>query len=1596
MGDDNDYASIASATVDATSLAEASVHTRQAYIDKAFKSYFERDYKNAMVLLRTVTLDDLKSIGIFVNCAYDFWRSVNPIRALNPMSMSSSRMLIDDALEFDPEKVEEVVEEDAATREEARRKRNLERSKGQRAYKNLQMNITQEQMMMFETQSSVISAVPLPSEHPESRLDGFGSMSTMSGMELFEKNDDQHEALDAARKAFTQLLGSRNRTLIQAFDYVRLSHIYITEGALAGALQICQLGQARGHLENTLIIIQMWSLLSRLHNKKNDAEHCMQYLVSAVQLEPRDNIDDDETKKSTQAGPATGMIMVQNSDLPLTYMYLFCASYLHRKSVAANRLDPLNPSASTNGSRERELCYNVLAEAYTIAYNEHVASIKDLMDWFLDSQMFYEMAVYLENTAFPLLAEEALYESFLRAPLDDLPLHYLVSMMNKHKRGAKRYIFEVMGRAYQHNPWNMFMREWLEDYENYEIMKRKTYDNKYQKQFAVEKILVCKIQGCFRGYLLRVRHWPAIYWKAKKKLDEFTEKVDIAEQAFKHVAKVLLEDRGRRWREFASFQKELKRISSTKLQGQVRRMIATSYTKNKRFRAIRANGLFMQAAQNYYDMQRTRLLRRWEAIWRAEVTNKSATCLIRTLISNGYSQVFQAACEQILGVIRVRRKFACRKYYHEIVLRYRVRQKLHARCTIRFFIRDQIERAKEKKRKEILERRQKAVQILQEKSTAYIYPLMLSMWQIWRAELYERQVARAKLKIAIWVPLKHRRNRAKSTIYIKRCKYEIHRAFEKNCLFNRLGRYLLFWRKDQGVRPFQRGLRMFIARKRRRRWEKIYFEMGKIIHRKAMIVKEAIMWRCKKFIFLRRREYHRAARVITLAFVHWLKVRHIFRNSKRKPLAYRFVWTMHCLVLRRAFKKMSSGVSGLHSLLILGPMFLSRWRQVVRLGFWRWKRYMIQQHRIDGIMHATITHRLNKAFWRGSGETMIICKKKTYANDELGSEGMARTAFVMSWETPVPVVSPCPVIENRSKNLLFMNSQMRVKIKAFKTFMASYRYRHRLKRNGDLGVGLISKQLVYPLKLYLFMRQRRIIALQCCYRQHLARCELVRQQKKAVRMGELFNRYKLIPRFHIFNFLYKRSIQQFKARWIIQCFYRKFIATRNKVNEQKRYMDWLFESSEAIRLNSQSRRAVVRKVWYKMQGFYIDSMCEIHPNGQGMRTTLGNLLKQTNLSLNTNNMPPPAPDLSESAFNIRSNDSSDASVTTIGSGTSFKHFDPHRTAPGRLGGKSKSKVIKASSIASGTAGLVGKRKVGRGNPNVQYGYSITEEYKQDHGLTDIDGDPDQKELEMNLALSLHRLQQTGVFIYDTTSKAVVGKDLKYILRSAQTTFCQNVTSSALASIFEHYSGNKLVFCGGGFSFYDMVSFMHFVSRRRDELSVHFSDVTNSSFMSTLGLMLCLGAPSDTIADMLGMLCQKARISPPQWGCLDKLTELSVDTNSVGSMGLAALLGAIRLNISLEILIVKVSYKNSLLPGVHGKCLQLLEHNNTLKELRIFGCPLGEKEVQGLYHAVRYGLQGLVLLEFSAAPEAQIVSDNIIRLAKDRLYAGRGSLSVSVL
>ena len=184
---------------------------------------------------------------------------------------------------------------------------------------------------------------------------------------------------------------------------------------------------------------------------------------------------------------------------------------------------------------------------------------------------------------------------------------------------------------------------------------------------------------------------------------------------------------------------------------------------------------------------------------------------------------------------------------------------------------------------------------------------------------------------------------------------------------------------------------------------------------------------------------------------------------------YKHLWAWHKLILRKAFRKMADGSGpGLHTMLVLGPMFLSRWRQSVRVGFWRWKRQIIQQRRIQGIYNLIVTKRINKIFWEGAGESVVITTRFMHnVEGETAPPAMAKTSYLMKYESDNPNVLP----PRDTTKLQILNTDKVVVSKAFKTWMACRRYRRRLVRNVQGGC-VLAANLVYKGHLVIFMRQR--------------------------------------------------------------------------------------------------------------------------------------------------------------------------------------------------------------------------------------------------------------------------------------------------------------------------------------------------------------------------------------------------------------------------------------------------------------------------------------------------------------------------------------------
>eukprot|EP01035_Chromulina_nebulosa_P007764 gene7764-10490_t len=246
---------------------------------------------------------------------------------------------------------------------------------------------------------------------------------------------EKEEILHFVKESFSLLLSKSPHDKIKPYDYIRLTHIYLSEGSLDGALKIMKLASARGYLLNSLVIIQSWTILKRVGNQK-DAESCLQYLSSSISMEPKSTISvlvgsGDDSK---------ALPCIEGSTFPLPYALLHCTNYLQRRIA----------SASSKAQREKDanLMKSMITEAYIIQNpGKHANdSFSEKMAWYNDSALWMEMAQYLETTPFILLAEDSYWESFIRQPKSNKPIKMIVNSMERYNRKEK--VPYLLAKAY--------------------------------------------------------------------------------------------------------------------------------------------------------------------------------------------------------------------------------------------------------------------------------------------------------------------------------------------------------------------------------------------------------------------------------------------------------------------------------------------------------------------------------------------------------------------------------------------------------------------------------------------------------------------------------------------------------------------------------------------------------------------------------------------------------------------------------------------------------------------------------------------------------------------------------------------------------------------------------------------------------------------------------------------------------------------------------------------------------------------------------------------------------------------------------------------
>lgn len=685
------------------------------------------------------------------------------------------------------------------------------------------------------------------------------------------KSLELENVVELAKETFSEVLGHSNHSVVRPNDYIALSHIYITEGSLEGALQIMQLASARGCLENLLIVLQSWTLLTRISSKKESNKNMM-FLSSALTLET-------VTRKKLAKNKSLFASEIQYLDpfchVPLYYVYLHAAMHQMRK------LKYMNSASSANNTR-KTLEFNSfasnLSDAYYLCCGMTATDIKFLTDWLRQDGMWYEMGVTLEtDTPFVLLAEDSYWEAYLLAPLKNRAIEALITLMRVTHRHNK--VPEQLAKAIKINPWNSYARNTLKEVELLYVVKES--ERQWHLQFQFEEKQLAKIQGVLRGILIRL-HWSEISKSARENRKRFKYVMKISEEKNLEVLKryhILIIHR---WKAYIEAWKALKYYSATRIQSLWRKIWCKWNFSWDLWRSRRANAMYIICAQRNYDLTVTFHLRRWHAVYTLRKKHKSATLITECLKATSYSRLVQEAMNFMITALRIPRKHLYKRIFKKWKERYDVRQLVHAKYTIRFWIRDCYKRKAQREKEEqlramerawkqkLLEAEQAAAAQAKEKNEVHYQAkyiaLMKEKWLIWRAVYRSRVNERKLIKLTTTLRILHARKKAIRRVKDKRIRYEAQMAYLKQKFYKEVGSIFLPWKYTAFVYKIQRFIRCKLAIKKLKRLQNIQVNT-KIMHRTWRTrILQHIFNRILKNNFLERREKIRASKWIVLLF----------------------------------------------------------------------------------------------------------------------------------------------------------------------------------------------------------------------------------------------------------------------------------------------------------------------------------------------------------------------------------------------------------------------------------------------------------------------------------------------------------------------------------------------------------------------------------------------------------------------------------------------------------------------------------------------------------------------------------------------------------
>ncbi|RYH30951.1 hypothetical protein EON65_03840 [archaeon] len=970
-------------------------------------------------------------------------------------------------------------------------------------------------------------------------------------MEELDPNTAEDEPLDTKKIWEDFFNRNKPKVLIHPVDYLKESKVFLEKGNLHDAFQILSVGTSRGYLENVAIVLQMWTILTRMDREK-DANDCLNFLISAVTVESA------RARAPVMRQVWTERPMLTDGEIPLCFVFIHCINYLMNLSLQTKKLTKRNHIMSQ--------LLSLLGECYFLYCGEKETSMPKLLAWFNAPPLWVEMAEQLENSLFILLAEDSYYEAYRRHPASNVAISRMVESMERYHR--ETMVPHVLTRAIALNPWNIYVRDKLLEYEAryHENIKEQRWKRLFDSEYAEMR----KIQSLVRGWLLRCA-WPGMLPRLQEIRREFLLKMTLSTERYEQFWVKYMKELYGRWVVYRDERVALKNLCAVRLQTLTRKVSKMMIFRALLNRSQQANANYLVASQVLYNRTLITTLRVWYDHYIMRRKHASANVIRDVLWLQGYNQLLVKGMNEVMLILRVRYKYLKKRILQHWVVRYQNKRMMWARVSIRFFVRGVYSRLWDREEEQKLKIVEEMV--AEQKEVAYIknqFPIMMEMWTRWRKKYLYTVQQKAIINMAYTLQHCYYTYKAKLIMSAKRVRRDCQVAYMLRRVYVHKSRLFRIWRVGQAVRRIQRFVRIQLAKRVLKRRQCMHRGVNQMIYRRNTKTKRMIMFRFVKHTYLSKREIYRACKKLVTFFRKHFFLSILRCMLKRKARYVYFARALHNANLKKNFKELRVNCLYQAKYTSLSAMFYWALRRMKEINFTTLCKQTSRQSKLHKLTHLLIAQKIQRNYWVNAQHSVRVL---TPTEEQLDVHSI-RLDGIATWEK---VIAPHRV-------LLSIHTVWPLQ-KAFRAFMCVYRQRHYYKRGSasDLASGVMC-QIVESMGL----RREKLLNIQCLYRSWAAR------RKHRTKYVQLRRVHEFVLKKEMFlqKMLYRRMLYISRLRQLARCRLQRRIRIYlaiTHINARRSYVRRLQQCAAAVS-TSRLQRTMVQKYMTRWHSAYVQSI----------------------------------------------------------------------------------------------------------------------------------------------------------------------------------------------------------------------------------------------------------------------------------------------------------------------------------------------------------------------------------------------------------------------